>query len=677
MKLGTPAPATLSSETERLCWTAGIVVGATLPHWAALPLWVMALLGVAIAWRLAVAWAAWPVPVRPLRLLLAFGAFCAVLLQYRTINGVEAGSALLVVMIALKFLESNGHRDRLVLIMISYFLLFASLLSERGPLTAVYLVLLVWLTTLGLLQLSRRGPLLGARATGALAGRLLLQSLPIMIALFVLFPRLPGPIWAVPGSTGSGASGLADTMSPGDITSLALSDEIAFRVQFYSAVPPPSDRYWRGPTMTNFNGRAWSMAVGERRGERVADTVEYRGAPTDYRVTLEPRGRAWAFALDMPQRWSGDRTLRMGSDYQLRMFPGGQRYARVDYRVTSYTSYNAREPLTPSELEMFRRLPPDSSPRTRELVSNWLGDDPEPERVIERAMEYLRSQPFFYTLTPPALGAQPVDEFLFETREGFCEHYASAFTAMMRAAGLPARVVTGYQGGELNGVGDYYIVRESDAHAWTEVWLSDRGWVRVDPVAAVAPERVALGSWRSALAGDRVPGSALGRIEWIRRALLVWDAATTYWNDWVIGYGPELQRALLDALGLEGGRRGERWTRLLLMSVGVTLAASLALSIFLTIRQRRRTPVDAAARAFQMFRRRLDRLTIAPLASGEGPVQYGARAQRSVPHAAAEIADIVQAYLRARYEPDAERAALAELQALVATFRPTRSAAST
>ena len=231
-------------------------------------------------------------------------------------------------------------------------------------------------------------------------------------------------------------------------------------------------------------------------------------------------------------------------------------------------------------------------------MRGWTAEDPAPLHVIERAMDYLRSQPFFYTLTPPALGAQPVDEFLFETREGFCEHYASAFTVMMRAAGIPARVVTGYQGGELNTLASYYIIRQSDAHAWTEVWLADEGWVRVDPVSAVAPERVALGSWRSALEGDRVPGSALGRIAWVRRALLAWDAAATYWNDWIVGYGPDVQRALLDALGLDGARRSDRWPKLLALSVGATLAASLALSLYLAWRQRRRTPLDSASRAF-------------------------------------------------------------------------------
>jgi len=674
MKLTTTAPAMLEVELQRLFWTAGIVVGATLPHWSALPSWVPVLLGVAIAWRLAIAAFAWPVPLRLVRLLLAFAAFCAVLFRYRTLNGVEAGSALLVVMIALKFLESNGHRDRLVLIMISYFLLFASLLTENGPLTAVYLLLLIWLTTVGLLQLSRRGPLLGMRNTAGLAAKLLVQSLPLMIVLFILFPRLPGPIWAIPGSTSSGATGLSDTMSPGDITNLALSDEIAFRVEFLSPVPPPRDLYWRGPTMTNFDGRKWDMLLGERRGERVASSTEFLGRATEYRVMLEPRGRNWAFALDMPLTWSGERSLRMGSDYQLRIFAGNARSGRVDYRVTSHTSFRAREPLTVAEQDLFRRLPSESSPRTRALVRGWVAQDPSPTQVIARAMEYLRSQPFYYTLSPaPLESSQPVDEFLFETREGFCEHYASAFTVMMRAAGIPARVVSGYQGGELNTVGSYYIIRQSDAHAWTEVWLADEGWARVDPVSAVSPDRVALGSWRSALAGDRIPGTVLGRIEWIRRTLLVWDAATTYWNEWVVGYGPDLQRALLESLGLDGTRRADRWAKLLALCVGATLTASLGLSLFLAWRQRRRTSVDAAARSFAAFARQLARVAVAPPATGETPRAYAARAQTGLPLAASEIGAIVTAYLRARYEPDPDRTALAELRTRVAQFRPARA----
>jgi transglutaminase-like putative cysteine protease len=661
----------LSLEAQRLLWTGAIVVGATLPHLSALAVWIPTLLAAAVAWRFAVAFYGWPTPPRIVRLAFAFAAFCGVLFQYRTLNGLEAGSALLVVMVALKFLESHNHRDQLVLIMIAYFLMFASVLTERGPLAAVYVVALVWLTTIALLQLGRRGPLLPLRATAALAGRLLLHAAPIMIVLFLLFPRLPGPLWAIPGSTSSGASGLNDTMSPGDITELGLSDEIAFRVEFDGRPPRASALYWRGPALAAFNGRTWSMLQGTRRGERVADSIEYRGAATEYRVMLEPNGRNWAFALDMPAKWSGDRNLRMSSDYQLGTFFGGPRTRRLDYDVTSYVDYSAREPLTQPEIDVFRRLPEDSSPRARALAATWLTDAPAPATIVERAMDYLRSQPFQYTLTPPALGAQPIDEFLFETREGFCEHYASALTVLLRAAGLPARVVMGYQGGELNPLGNYYMIRQSDAHAWTEVWLGDEGWARVDGVAAVAPERVAIGSGRWSEANETAAGTVLNA-GWLRRAGLVWDAIDTRWQAWVVGYGPDLQRALLRSFGLGDLRRAERWAVLLAAAVAVTAGFMIGLSLYLAWRQRQRTVVDAAARCFAAFVRSLTQLDVPARGASEGPQAYAARAAALLPGAAADIVAIAASYLRARYEPDPDRQALAELESRVGAFRPPR-----
>lgn len=655
----------LSLETKRLLWTAAIVIGTSLPHWSALASWMPALLLAAIAWRFGVAFYAWPMPARVVRLALAVGAFLGVLFQYRTLNGVEAGSALLVVMVALKFLEARNQRDQLVLIMISYFLMFASLLVERGPLAAVYIGVMVWLTTVALVQIGRRGEFLPYKATGLFSGRLLVFAAPVMIALFVLFPRLPGPLWGIPGSTSSGATGLDDTMSPGDITNLGLSDEIAFRVDFEDQPPRANDLYWRGPALTHFNGRTWSMMQGIRRGERVADTIEYRGEPTSYSVMLEPNGRNWAFALDMPRQWAGN-GLRMGSDYQLGTFFGDGRRQRLDYSVTSYVDYSAREPLTERERETFKALPAESSPRARALAASWLEDAPSGNEIIERAMEYLRSQPFQYTLTPPALGAQPVDEFLFDTREGFCEHYASALTVLLRAAGLPARVVMGYQGGELNAVGGYYIVRQSDAHAWTEVWLEDEGWIRVDGVAAVAPERVALGFDRLGETGAEI---AALRASWGRRAALFWDAIDTRWRAWVIGYGPEFQRALLQSLGFDNLRRSERWTVLLGLAAAATIVLLIAFNVYSWWRARPRSPIDAAALCFASFVRDLRRLDVPARAPTESPRAYAERAANALPHAAATIRRIVDTYLRARYEPDVDGASLAALRAEVAAFR--------
>jgi protein-glutamine gamma-glutamyltransferase len=664
-----PLRRALTADAQRLLLTGAIVVGASLPHWLTLSGWILALLGATIAWRIAVAVYGWPMAPRAVRLPLAFAAFLGVLFQYRTLNGAEAGTALLVVMVALKFLESGSQRDQLVLIMISYFMMFASVLTERGPLTAAYLVVLVWVTTVALLQLGRRGPLLPTRVTAALGGRLLLRAVPVMAVLFVLFPRLPGPLWALPGSTSSGATGLSDRMSPGDITNLGLSDEVAFRVEFSSRPPRAGSLYWRGPTLTHFDGRTWSMMQGARRGERVADTIEYRGDPVHYRVTLEPTGRAWAFALDMPQSWSQDRSLRMGSDYQLGTFFSGSRVRALDYEVTSYVDYSAREPLTPGEIATFTSLPEGSSPRTRALAASLIADAPSADTVIARAMDYLRSQPFQYTLTPPALGAQPVDEFLFETREGFCEHYASALTVLLRAAGLPARIVLGYQGGELNSIGSYYIIRQSEAHAWTEVWLPDRGWVRVDGVAAVAPDRVAIGSGRWSEASRTAVNRVLN-LGWLRRTALLWDAVNTRWHSWVVGYGPEIQRTLLEAFGVGNLERTQRYTLLLSLAVAMTVGVLLALRLYAVWRERAPATADPAARLFRTFTRQLTRVKVTERTASESPAAYAARAARAVPAAAPDIADIVAVYLRARYEPDPERAALAELRRRVATFRP-------
>lgn len=657
--------ATTTLPLRRLLLTAGIVIGASVPHWPELALWIPVLLAAAVAWRLGAAITRWPLPNRAFRFTFAVLAFGAVLADYKTINGVTAGSALLVVMVALKFLEAHRQRDELVLMSIAYFLVFASLLQQENMLTGVYLLIFVWITTIGLLQLGRRGPLLPSWPTAKLAGRLLLQSVPIMIVLFLFFPRLPGPLWGVPADTSSGATGLSEEMSPGDITDLGLSDEVAFRAAFVDRVPAARERYWRGPVLSLFNGRTWTRAQGMRR--RVDETIEFHGAPVDYRIMLEPHGRRWAFALDMPSEWSGRRDVVMGSDYQLRVFFGNAVDTRINYEVTSYTDYRAKEPLSIEEQERFKQLPDDSNPRTRALVASWLADDPTPDAIISRALDVFRGEEFFYTLTPPPLGRHTADEFIFETREGFCEHYASAFTIMMRAAGLPARVVTGYQGGEFNAIGEYYIIRQSDAHAWTEVWLEDEGWIRVDPTTAVAPSRIALGSTRS-VRGRQADGGTRG-FELLRTAALVWDALDTYWNEWVMGYGPRLQRSFLNALGIER----PRWEQMLMLALGGTTAVLIALSLYLAWGLRAKLEADPAAQWFERFTAKLARARVTHRGPAEGPVAYGERAKRNLPAQASEIDHIVDSYLRARYEPDYDRRGLTDLAALVRRFKPIRS----
>jgi hypothetical protein len=382
---------------------------------------------------------------------------------------------------------------------------------------------------------------------------------------------------------------------------------------------------------------------------------------------LEPNGRNWAFALEMPETWSSENRrerIRMSSDYQLAIWPPGTNAGRIVYSVTSHSRYRAMESLTPGDIDLFTRLPPGSNPRTRALVESLLSDSPDAQTIIDRGLDVFRQQGFFYTLTPPALGEHTADEFIFDTREGFCEHYASAFAIMMRMAGLPTRIVTGYQGGELNAIGEYYIVRQTEAHAWTEVWTEADGWVRVDPISAVAPERIAAGSTRTTFQGSTNIASRIGNLQWLRQAALAWDAVNTFWADWVIGYGPRLQRTLLEWLGFDR----PRWRELMVLIVAAFVAFSVALAAWLHLKQRRAASRDPAARSFDRFTRRLRQLSVSPIAPGETPSAYAERAGDQLPQHAETIDAITRAYLAARYEPDTGGHSLARLTALVRSF---------
>ena len=652
-----------ASTRARVVWSAAVVVAASLPHWPLLPAWLPMTLCVAVAWRLAADRLGWRPPGRALRMLLAAAALCGVLAEFRTINGVIAGSALLVVMVALKLVETRTHRDEVVLMIISYFLVFASLLEHQSPVVGAYLVAFVLVTTAGLVQLGRGGPLLPSARTLGIAGGLLLKALPVMVVLFVLFPRLPGPLWALPTAPGTGTTGLSDSMTPGDISRLVLSDDVAFRVEFAGNAPPLGELYWRGPVLGEFDGRTWTRSLARRLD--APPRVEYLGEPVEYRVLLEPGTPGWTFALDMPRTWSEAGRLVMTSEYQLVARARRDFGRRLDYRATSHTRYRTLDAPGVHERRLLTHLPDGSSPRTVALVAGWQAQGLGGEALIRTALDYFRRQPFRYTLTPARLGARPVDEFLFETREGFCEHYASALAVMLRAAGMPARVVTGYHGGELNEFGHYYVVRQSDAHAWTEVWLEDRGWIRVDPTATIAPERIERGA-ASSLA--RFGGSAIGRVGWIRAIRHLWDTFDARWYELVIGYGETTQRMLLERLGFVSPSAA----RLLgATALGVALIFAL-FTLGHALASRSRPARDPAARAFDRFVRRLGRRGIRPPAPGETPSDYAERAALALPDDAPAVRAIAAAYLSARYEPDGDGDALRRLDALVRGFKRRR-----
>jgi transglutaminase-like putative cysteine protease len=658
--------ATDKISSKRLTLMAVVIMGASVPHLSVLPLWIPGLLLAAICWRMAAQRISIPLPNRAARITLACAAFGVILLEYQTVNGLVAGSALLVVMVSLKFLESQTQRDQLVLMLISYFLVFAGLLYQDSALSGLYLVVFVWMTTVGLMQLGRRGDLLNTRATAVISGRYLLQAVPIMLILFILFPRLPGPLWSGASDASIGATGLSDSMSPGDITNLGISDEIAFRVDFPDQAPAAPLLYWRGPVLSVFDGRTWTRRAGMW-GD-ASETLEFSGDPVRYSVSLEPGGRRWAFALEMPAQWSTSRrrNLTMRSDYQLVAFGAEALAGRLSYEVTSYTNFKANEQLNEPQRQVYLRLPEDFNPRTQDLMRRLANESDSPRELIARTLDIFSEGEYFYTLSPPPLGRNSVDDFIFQTREGFCEHYASAFAVMMRFAGIPARVVTGYQGGELNPYAEYYIIRESNAHAWTEVWLEDSGWVRVDPVAAVAPERISLGLGESSGAGTGNRVAALANMSWARQLSLAWDAVNTVWNEWIIGYGPTLQRDLLERLGL--GRL--RWTEMLTLAIAGAMIILFGTALVLAWQAHKREKTDLPARQFARFVARLRRAGVPERIASETPAAYAQRAAATLPQCAAEIDSIVRWYLAARYEPDPDACRLTRLSECIRGFRP-------
>ena len=641
-----------------LPWTLGALIFAALAHVQFLPQWITAVFVSCCGWRWFVERRRWRLPPAWLRIILALLCFIGVLVTYDAkISGVGPGSALLAVMAALKLLETKTRRDQFVLLFISIFLIMSSLLREQYLWSLPYLLAGVLLTMTAWLRMADARPIPIAQSlrTGS---RLVAYSIPLMVAMWVFFPRIATPFWAVPIDTSTASSGLSDHMSPGDISSLSLSDAVAFRVNFEGAAPPPHQRYWRGLVLHRFNGRSWT-GNDPSMGSRARRDVVYEGEPVAYQVTMEPTRQHWVFALDVPYEWDLNRTFMASQQQLARMQPIDQ---RVSYNVVSYPDFRMNTTLSDFRRDYYTRIPEVTNTRTIALAREMRENAGSRERYINQVLRMFNTEEFYYTLEPPPLGANPVDTFLFETRRGFCEHYASAFAVMMRAADIPARIVLGYQGGEINPMGQYMIVRQADAHAWTEVWLPGRGWYRVDPTAAVAPERIEEGRYGSMVDGIGATWGLNRPSQWLYRITLTWDALNAKWNEWILAYGPDNQGRFMEWLGMEE----PDWRKMMLTLVAILTVLVAIISLLLMMRYRP-PPKDEAARLYQKFTKAAG---IEPR-TGETPAIVAARIG-SANTGQAQLAErITDLYLDIRYGlPTPE--SLGELQAAVSEFASQR-----
>jgi transglutaminase-like putative cysteine protease len=644
--MSTPHPLAPEQRAVSLRDLAGLLASLLLvaaPHALRMPWWLTLVVAGLYAWRARIALERSAPPSRWLVLGLALLAIAAVYLEYRTLFGRTSGIVLLVLFSGLKLAEMRTHRDAAVVAFLCYFLVMTNLLYTQSIPTALLMGLALLAITGTLVGLS--APQRPVRANLRSAALLLAHAAPAALILFLLFPRVQGPLWGLPQDAHAAMTGLSDSMTPGSVSQLAQSDAIAFRAEFEGEPPAPRERYWRGPVLWDFDGRTWRMGAGWlQRFEAPQGSERY-----DYVVTLEPHNRTWMFALESVARLPA--RARYTNDGMVVATTPIRTRLRYDAGSLARTAPLPVE--RPDSLQRALALPEGGNARARALAAQWRGAAQSELQLLQRALAFFRDSRLGYTLEPPLLGRDTVDEFLFDTREGFCEHFSSAFVFLMRAAGVPARVVTGYQGGEVNYVDRIISVRQSDAHAWAEVHLPGRGWLRVDPTAAAVPGRVDAGLARAVRAGDPMPLLMRPQLEWLRGLRSNWEALAHRWNVWVLGYGVERQRDLMSRIGM----RDTDWRKLTAAMASILGAFTLVLLAWSLRRLARPDPVQ---RAWQAFCRKLGARGVAR-AAHEGPRDYAERAALRLPEAAPAIRAIAALYIGARYGRAPERSRAAEL----------------
>jgi transglutaminase-like putative cysteine protease len=650
---------------QGILWVVAALSISMLPQLAAMPGHLIPITLLPIVWRLLAEFRDWkPMPM-VLRVLATGFAVAALVITYGGLMGRSAAVSMLALMLSLKLLETFRIRDARIVASMSLFLCGTQFLFSQGVPMIIYITACVLSSLLALMYL-HRGEAYGNlgkapdndRGTLTELGfgvRLVALAFPIGLVLFLLFPRWSSPLWGIPEDALDARSGLSDSMTPGSIQSLFMDDSPAFRATFEGVIPSHGQLYWRGPVFWDFDGSTWQVSFLSR--NLMADTKPDPGrAPFRYEVQMEPTEQRWLFALDYPALVP--RRTRLTMDYQiLSRRPVTQLFT---YAMASNPNFQDTPQLRQTLLRAALELPQGFNPRTAEMMAEWRTEANSDTEVIQRALAHFNREEFRYTLNPPLLSRHTVDEFLFDTRAGFCEHYASAFTVMMRMAGIPARVVTGYQGGYYNNIGSYVLVRQSDAHAWSEVWVRGSGWTRIDPTAAVAPERVEQGAVDS-LAQRR----HLFDFEWLRNVRNTFDLFQRGWNNWVVAFGADSQSRLLSIFGWDVLNS----TKLVIVMIA-TIAFVGAITFLLApllLKFRSPRKQDPVLRAWQKFNRKLARAGFVSSPS-MGPLELAECAGGQLKYKDDTIHRIAELYTLCRYsQADGDALKLAEL---VNGFKP-------
>ena len=599
---------------------------ALLPFIQMSPWWISVMAGLLLSWRGIITITGHQLPAKWLLAAITMLLLAIVYWQLNWLNR-DTGVSILVVLACLKLLEMHARRDAMAVVFVSYFLLAGQLFYSQSLLTALYLGLcLIFLFSVQqTYHYHHMAPPFSHRLRHG--ARVLGLAIPLALLLFLLFPRIQGPLWGKPEAHPYGVTGLSDFMQPGNIAELLGSDQIAFRVKFSGngGIPAPQNSYWRTIVLDRYDGQRWiSSPAANTLPQKALDRLpSHPGNVIAQHIIMEPSNQHWLFALDLPTSLPnpGEFSLQLTQRWEVHSNRLVQE--RLQYDVLSQPGNSLQQILTPAELRNSLQLPKSTNPLTINWARQLQQQTPNPALLVQQVLSHFRNQPFHYTLSPPVLGEQQIDDFMFSTRSGFCEHYSSAFVFIMRAMGIPARVVTGYQGGEMNPIDGLMTIRQSDAHAWAEVWLDQQGWVRIDPTAAIAPGRV-----QHELAQHYSDGHFSGLINlnehaWLRNMALHlranWDALNSAWNLWGLNYNWDKQKSLLYRLGFENPQLSQLP---LIMAISASLMSAL-LAIFLLWKQSNHEPLD---KLYQQFCSIMEKHGH-PRLPHEGPTHYSQRLQ--------------------------------------------------
>ena len=610
-----------------------------LPLYPHMPLAILLTTAVFTLWTLLIISGYVSQPNRFVIFMLTMAVVAVLVNSFGTILGQQPGSAMLLLLSFLKLFEMKSTRDIAIVIFMGFFLLATKFFYSQSFLIAMHvLITVIYLTSL-LIAFSDRLGTSDVYTRLRKSFRMIFQAVPLMLILFIFFPRMPGPIWGLPKDIQSAATGLSDEMSPGSVNRLVGSGDVAFRVQFEAEPPPRSDLYWRGLVLSNYDGETWRLENAPSYSQPLLVLPDEEGSSYTYTVTLEPHNQYWLYALEAM------------TEHEDRLVVTREMHLVAGNRVTDVMSYKLRSDTRARNTGLFgpeRRknlaLPEGLNPETVKLAEDLFNESNRDSSVyINNVLRFFSKENFYYTLSPPLLGESAMDEFLFNTRRGFCEHYSSAFVYLMRAAGIPSRIIVGYQGGSMHPFDDYMIVRQSDAHAWTEVWLEDEDWVRVDPTAAVSPTRIESGIENAGLERDLLPSILISDNAMFQRVRYIWDSFHNSWNQWIVGYNQGRQKELFELLGFKNISSADLAIWLV---ISMTVAGSLI--AWWVIRMEPANQKDIILLHYEKFCRKLGKAGIQHHPT-EGATEFLQRVSRILPARQRELAMITADYEFLRY----------------------------